>query len=133
LLEEAPYEARRRVLNLCANGEDNVGEGPGRARDGALAAGVTVNALALGDRTGLGSYLRERVQGGPASFVLEARTHGNFAEGMLRKFLTDLIARVPGSARGAQGKRVLDLSLRVAQPAVAASADARSDPARRNG
>jgi hypothetical protein len=92
LLEEAPYVARHRVLNLCANGKDNVGDGPSGARDRALVAGVTLNALALDDRPELGSYLRERVQGGPSSFVLEARAHGDFAEAMLRKFLMDLIA-----------------------------------------
>jgi hypothetical protein len=101
LLDDAPYRARRRVLNLCANGEDNVGQGPSGARDRALAAGVTVNALALGERADLGSYLRERVQGGPASFVLEARAHPDFAEAMLRKFLMDLIAARPAAAQPA--------------------------------
>jgi Protein of unknown function (DUF1194) len=101
LLEEAPYEARRQVLNLCANGEDNVGDAPSAARDRALAAGVTVNALALGERPELGSYLRERVQGGPTSFVLEARSHGDFGEAMLRKFLMDLIAGRPAAIQPA--------------------------------
>ncbi|MGH6915946.1 MAG: DUF1194 domain-containing protein, partial [Geminicoccales bacterium] len=82
-------------------GEDNVGEGPSAARDRALAAGVTVNALALGERAELGSYLRDQVQGGPNSFVLEARAHGDFADAMLRKFLMDLIAARPASIRPA--------------------------------
>jgi Ca-activated chloride channel homolog len=102
LLGGAPYEAQRQVLNLCANGEDNVGDGPSAARDRALAAGVTVNALALGERTELGSYLRDHVQGGPTSFVLEARAHGDFAEAMLRKFLMDLIAGQRQSSRQAE-------------------------------
>jgi Ca-activated chloride channel homolog len=101
LLDRAPYEARRQVLNLCVNGEDNVGDGPNGARDRAVAAGVTVNALALGERPELGSYLRERVQGGPGSFVLEARAHGDFAEAMLRKFLMDLIAGRPAAIQPA--------------------------------
>jgi Ca-activated chloride channel family protein len=103
LLDAAPYRARRQVLNLCANGEDNVGKGPINARDRALAAGMTVNALALGERAELGSYLRDQVQGGPNSFVLEANAHGDFAEAMLRKFLMDLIAIRPASDRPSQG------------------------------
>jgi hypothetical protein len=92
LLAAAPYEAGRAVLNLCANGEDNVGTGPSRARDHAVASGLTVNALALGEHAELGPYLRATVQGGPASFVLEAKAYADFTEAMLRKFLMDLIA-----------------------------------------
>jgi hypothetical protein len=43
------------------------------------------------------------VQGGPASFVLEARAYPDFADAMLRKFLMDLIAARPfpaGTIRG---------------------------------
>ena len=97
LLDGAPYRARRQVLNLCANGEDNVGKGPSGARDRSLTAGVTVNAVALGERPELGPYLRDQVQDGPASFVLEAREHADFAEAMLRKFLMDLIAAQPAA------------------------------------
>ena len=103
LLDAAPYRAARGVINICANGEDNVGEGPAGARDRALAEGRVVNALALGERRELAAYLREQVQGGPTSFVLEARAYPDFADAMLRKFLLDLIAaRSPpaGAIRG---------------------------------
>jgi len=98
LLTAAPYRAGREVINICANGEDNVGEGPAGARDRALAEGRIINALALGERRELGSYLHEQVQGGPASFVLEARAYPDFAEAVLRKFLMDLIAERPAPA-----------------------------------
>jgi hypothetical protein len=103
MLTVAPYAARRAVLNLCANGEDNVGERPADARDRAVAAGLTVNALALGEGAQLGAYLRAEVQGGPASFVLEASAYADFTEAMLRKFLMDLIAEAPASAPAAAG------------------------------
>jgi hypothetical protein len=103
MLDVAPYAARRAVLNLCANGEDNVGDGPADARDRAVASGMTVNALALGEDDKLGAYLRAQVQGGPGSFVLDARAYGDFTEAMLRKFLMDLIALRPRSALAAQG------------------------------
>ena len=52
LLAAAPHRARRSVLNIVGNGVDNVGEGPERARDLALAAGVTVNGLVIGGEAG---------------------------------------------------------------------------------
>jgi hypothetical protein len=103
LLTAAPYRAGRGVINICANGEDNVGEGPAGARDRALAEGRIINALALGDDEGLGSYLHAEVQGGPASFVLEAHVYPDFADAMLRKFLMDLIAARPSSAGAIRG------------------------------
>jgi hypothetical protein len=103
LLDAAPYRTARGVLNICANGEDNVGEGPAGARDRALAEGRVVNALALGERTELGAYLQEHVQGGPASFVLEAHAYPDFAEAMLRKFMLDLIAARPSAAGPVRG------------------------------
>jgi hypothetical protein len=103
LLAAAPYGSRRGIINICANGKDNVGEGPAGARDRALAEGRIINALALGDDEGLGSYLHAEVQGGPASFVLEARAYRDFADAMLRKFLMDLIAARPSSAGAIRG------------------------------
>jgi hypothetical protein len=103
LLDAAPYRTARGVINICANGEDNVGEGPDGARDRALADGRIINALALGERTELGAYLHEHVQGGPTSFVLEADAYPDFAEAMLRKFMLDLIAARPSAAGPIRG------------------------------
>jgi hypothetical protein len=103
LLAAAPYRAGREVVNICANGKDNVGEGPAGARDRALAEGRILNALALGDDEELGRYLHTDVQGGPGSFVLEARAYPDFADAMLRKFLMDLIAARPSPAGTIRG------------------------------
>lgn len=100
LLAAAPHPAARWVLNVCGDGVDNVGEGPDGARDAALAAGVTVNGLVLGGEPGVAAYYRERVVGGPGSFVLEARDPADVRDAMRRKLLLDLTA---GAASGRSG------------------------------
>lgn len=90
LLAAAPHKTERLVLNICGNGVDNVGEGPERARNLALGAGVTVNGLVIGKEPGLAAYYRERVAAGAGSFVVEAREPADIADAMLRKFLLDL-------------------------------------------
>src|SRR5918996_1535617 len=67
----APSISQRPVVNICANGTDNVGEDPRAARDRALAAGIVVNGLVIGGKNGLTGYLREHVQGGAGSFVMQ--------------------------------------------------------------
>jgi Protein of unknown function (DUF1194) len=100
MLAAAPHKAERPVLNICGNGVDNVGEGPERARDLALGAGVTVNGLVIGKPAGLPAYYRERVTTGPGSFVVEAREPADIADAMLRKFLLDLLSSA--GTRGGQ-------------------------------
>lgn len=92
LLVTAPHRTDRPILNICGNGVDNVGEGPERARDTALRAGVIVNGLIVGRTPALAAYYRERVAGGPGSFVIEMPGPAAVAEAMLRKFLLDLLA-----------------------------------------
>ncbi len=48
LLETTPFDAKRHLINLCANGEDNVGAGPDQVRDQAAVAGITINGVVLG-------------------------------------------------------------------------------------
>ena len=85
-----PFRADRRLINLCANGEDNVGDGPDRARDRAAAQGVTVNGVVLAQRDDLAEYLRAHVQTGAGSFVIQVGEPGEVAEAMLRKFLLEI-------------------------------------------
>jgi Ca-activated chloride channel homolog len=90
----APYRASRTVLNICSNGTDNIGEGPERARDEALALGLVVNGLVLGREQGeVARYFRDKVQGGEGSFVLHVREPKDVASAMLSKFLMDIAGR----------------------------------------
>ncbi|HLT01779.1 MAG TPA: DUF1194 domain-containing protein [Geminicoccaceae bacterium] len=88
----APHRAVRSIINVCANGRDNVGVDPRAARDRAVAAGMVVNGLAIGAKDGLADYFREHVQGGTGSFVLEVRVPAALVDAMVEKLLRDLVA-----------------------------------------
>ena len=92
-----PFASHHEVINMCANGIDNIGAGPAAARDRADARGHDVNGLILGDREDAGEiaeYFRDHVQAGPGSFVIEARAFEDIASALLAKFLFEL-ASVP--------------------------------------
>jgi Ca-activated chloride channel family protein len=88
----APYRATRSVINICANGKDNVGADPRAARDRAVATGMTVNGLIPGAKHGLAGYFREHVQGGTGSFVIEVSKPEALSGAMTEKLLRDLVA-----------------------------------------
>jgi hypothetical protein len=88
----APHVSQRAVVNLCANGTDNVAEDPRAARDRAMAAGIVINGLVIGGKRGLAGYFREHVQGGAGSFVMEVTQPIALAQAMVEKLLRDLIA-----------------------------------------
>jgi hypothetical protein len=97
----APFDSWHNVINICANGIDNVGDGPAAARDRANGQGLIVNGLILGDRDDaaeIAAYFRDHVQAGPGSFVMEARAFQDVTRAMLAKFLVELAA-LPASAQ----------------------------------
>lgn len=87
-----PHPASRTVINVCGNGEDNVGSPPDQARDLAVGFGFVVNAMVIGRRPGVAEYFRRHVQGGAGSFVLHAADPDALGDAFLEKFLRDLIA-----------------------------------------
>jgi hypothetical protein len=101
----APFDGARRVINVCGNGSDNVGEGPDPARDRAITAGMVINGLAIGRKKGLAAYFRDHVQGGANSFVMDVSGYGTMVDAMLEKFLRDLIAARPSPADASRGRR----------------------------
>jgi Protein of unknown function (DUF1194) len=95
---EAPFASNHKVINVCANGIDNVGGEPDAARDRADAVGLIVNGLILGNRNEaeeIAGYFRDHVQAGPGSFVLVARAFEDIASAMLAKFTFELAAVSP--------------------------------------
>jgi Protein of unknown function (DUF1194) len=94
----APFASDHRIINMCANGIDNIGVGPDAARDEADARGIIVNGLILGDREDAGEiadYFRDHVQAGPGSFVIEARDFEDLADALLAKFVFELVSLPP--------------------------------------
>lgn len=92
LARTAPHIAQRSVINVSANGTDNVAEDPRAARDRALAAGMVVNGLVIGGGNGLADYFGTHVRGGAGSFVLEVAQPAGLVDAMVEKLLRDLIA-----------------------------------------
>ncbi|MEO8713628.1 MAG: DUF1194 domain-containing protein [Acetobacteraceae bacterium] len=105
LLAEAPVAATRRVIDVCGDGTNNSGRDITEARDQAVAAGITINGLAIiNDHPmswtyahvqppgGLDAYYRENVTGGPGSFVLVVHDFQSFGEAVTRKLVSEIAA-----------------------------------------
>jgi hypothetical protein len=91
LLAAFPGEATRLALDVSGDGRNNAGRPPGPVRDLAVAAGITVNALAVVDEEpDLLAYYASDVIGGPGAFVLEAASYAEFEEAIARKLLREL-------------------------------------------
>jgi len=90
-LDQAPAPAARRVIDISGDGIADFGPPPAAARDRIVAAGITINGLAiLTEEPWLEDYYRRNVIGGPAAFVLAARDFGSYADAMLRKLMQEV-------------------------------------------
>jgi len=86
LLARCPAEATRLVLDVSGDGSHNQGRPPGPVRDIGVAAGVTINALAvLNEEPDLLEHYRAQVIGGPGSFAMDCPDYAAFADAILRK------------------------------------------------
>ncbi|HZT89911.1 MAG TPA: DUF1194 domain-containing protein [Stellaceae bacterium] len=93
--DRLPEPAQHRVIDVSGDGMANFGEPPAAVRDRLVAAGITINGLAiLSEEPWLADYYRHNVIGGPSSFVLVAEGYDSFAEAMLRK-LVEEVATAP--------------------------------------
>ena len=86
LLARLPGAARRLVMDVSGDGRHNQGRAPGPVRDLAVAAGITVNALAiLNEEPELLAHYAAEVIGGPGSFAMSCADYDDFADAILRK------------------------------------------------
>jgi hypothetical protein len=92
LLLDAPFAGARDVINIVGNGDDNVGEDAGPARDRFVGRGGTINGLALADDPVMIEYYRQQVIGGRGAFVLSVSREAAMAEAFVRKFIGDIVA-----------------------------------------
>lgn len=103
--ERNEFEGTRRVVDISGDGPNNWGEYITRARDKAIAAGVTINGLPIvNDRPGpsgwsqmrnLDLYYRDCVIGGPGAFIVVANTFEDFATAVRRKLILEISGRAP--------------------------------------
>jgi uncharacterized protein DUF1194 len=93
LFDQMPEPAPRRVIDISGDGMANFGVPPSAARDRIVAAGISINGLAiLVEEPWLEGYYRSNVIGGPGGFVVAARNFGSFADAMLRKLVQEVAA-----------------------------------------
>jgi Protein of unknown function (DUF1194) len=87
LLARCPAPATRLVLDVSGDGRHNQGRPPAPVRDTAVAAGVTINALAVLNEEGadLLEHYRSQVVGGPAHFAMECPDYAAFAAAIREK------------------------------------------------
>jgi hypothetical protein len=92
-LRAAAPPAERAVIDLSGDGSHNQGAPVAEARQAALAAGITINGLAIvNEEPDLEQYYRTEVIGGPGAFVIAARDYEDFARAILRKLLHEIEA-----------------------------------------
>ena len=94
--DHMPEPAPRRVIDISGDGMANFGLPPIVARDRIVAAGISINGLAiLTEEPWLEAYYRSNVIGGPGAFVLVARDFRSFADAMLRKLVQEVADAAP--------------------------------------
>ena len=95
--DHTPEPAPRRIIDISGDGMANFGLPPAVARDRIVAAGITINGLAiLTEEPWLEAYYRNNVIGGPGAFLVAARDFRSFADAILRK-LAQEIAEAPSA------------------------------------
>jgi hypothetical protein len=100
LLGGFPGDARRLVLDVSGDGRHNQGRPPGPVRDLAVAAGITVNGLAiLNEEPDLLDHYAAEVIGGPGSFAMTCADYADFADAILRKLRRELTGTLVAGAQ----------------------------------
>lgn len=107
LFDACPCRPTRRIIDVSGDNPDNRSNHPGPlARDAAVAAGVTINALAIVQDGRLGPEGRpwlvetyERtIIGGFAAFAMAAHSRADFARALRDKMVLEISGFTPGEA-----------------------------------
>jgi hypothetical protein len=97
--EHLPERAARRVIDISGDGIANFGLAPALARNRIVAAGISINGLAiLTEEPWLAGYYDSNVIGGPGAFVVVAHDFGSFADAILRKLVREVADAVPATS-----------------------------------
>ncbi|MBM3481351.1 MAG: DUF1194 domain-containing protein, partial [Alphaproteobacteria bacterium] len=98
-IRAAPFRAPHATIDLAGDGPDMRSTIPAPvARDRALAAGITINALAIqaaGSQAFMGprnlrQHYEDNVIGGPGAFVMTASDRVDFAHAIFNKLVREL-------------------------------------------
>jgi hypothetical protein len=114
-LDRAPYETRRRVIDVSGDGDNNSGRDVTAARDEAIAKDVTINGLVIltepptlwnsnpnhtNPPGGLANYYRNNVIGGPGAFVMVAENSNSFGDIIVKKLIAEIAQAEPRQRAG---------------------------------
>ncbi|HYE00232.1 MAG TPA: DUF1194 domain-containing protein [Alphaproteobacteria bacterium] len=102
LIETNAHEGARKVIDVSGDGPNINGRPVTAARDEAVLAGITVNALAIDpNRRGqqLDRYYESEVIGGWGSFVMVAENREAFGRAVLAKLVREIAAAPPPAPR----------------------------------
>ncbi len=98
LIDRNDYAGRRKVIDISGDGRANQGNQPEDERDKAVAAGFTINGLAILNEDFLvDRYYLYNVIGGTGAFLVTAEDFQDFQEAILRKLIQE-ISGVPLAA-----------------------------------
>ncbi|WP_431268752.1 DUF1194 domain-containing protein [Dankookia sp. P2] len=90
-LARCPAPASRLVLDVSGDGKHNQGRLPGPVRDIGVAAGVTLNGLAvLNEEPDLLDHYRAEVIGGPGCFAMDCPDYAAFAQAIREKLAREI-------------------------------------------
>jgi len=103
LFAKAPFEAKRRTIDVSGDGTNNSGRDVREARDAAVALNITINGLVIlsamplpwnpehtNPPGGLTKYFRDNVMGGPGAFVVEAQDFNSFGQAIISKLIAEI-------------------------------------------
>ncbi|MBC9209642.1 DUF1194 domain-containing protein [Roseomonas aerophila] len=99
VLEQAPFEGTRQVIDVSGDGVNNSGPPPEAVRDRLVAHGVVINGLPIvNDRPSFGrmpampldQYYRESVIGGEGAFMVVADDFESFGVAVRRKLIREI-------------------------------------------
>jgi len=103
LFARAPFESKRRTIDVSGDGTNNAGRDVTQARDEALAQDITINGLVIlsehplpwnpehtNPPGGLANYYRTNVIGGPGAFVMEAKNFNSFGQAIINKMIAEV-------------------------------------------
>jgi len=110
LIARAPYDSRRRTIDVSGDGTNNSGREVTAARDEAVAKGIAINGLViLSERPlswnaehtnppgGLDNYYKNNVIGGPGAFVMVAQDFRAFRQAIVNKLVAEIAWAAPAN------------------------------------
>lgn len=112
MFRTSEYEPSRKVIDISGDGYSDFGRPVTTARDDAVAAGITVNGLAIMTPRSklrqpapddLDTYYRDNVIGGPGSFYLAVKRIDDFSRSVLQKLVLEISGLMPAPDANRRG------------------------------